>query len=155
MGDQLLSVDIGDLNLSVRSFNCLKRVGWNTIGDILESIENWQDLLRVRNLGRTSAVEIIKALIDYQTSLLKELNRTVVVIRNASETITLDDADKDISELNLSVRSYNSLRRAGYSKVGKLKEDIRNGLELRKIRNIGSRSKKEILLTLGYEGMGF
>ncbi len=152
MGEQLLSVDIGELNLSVRSFNCMKRAGWNTIGDILESIENWQDLLRVRNLGKTSAEEIIRALIDYQSSLLSNLNNTVIVIRNPSESRIVDtDADRDISELNLSVRSYNCLRRAGYSNVEKLKEDIHNGLDLRKIRNIGARCEKEILLTLGCE----
>lgn len=66
----LLDVNIEFLNLSVRSFNCLKRTGWDTIGDIVKEIENWQDLLKVRNLGRNSAEEILRQIQKYQESLL-------------------------------------------------------------------------------------
>lgn len=63
---------VADLNLSVRSYNSLKRAGLNTVGDVIRSIEGWQDLLRYRNLGKTSAVEIIKTLEEYQYSILEE-----------------------------------------------------------------------------------
>lgn len=53
-------VPIEDLNLSVRPFNCLKRAGINTVGDILT-----HDLLRVRNLGRKSLREIVNAVESY------------------------------------------------------------------------------------------
>lgn len=53
-------VSIDDLNLSVRPFNCLKRAGINTIGDILT-----HDLLRVRNLGRKSFHEIVNVVESY------------------------------------------------------------------------------------------
>ena len=69
MGQQLLDTDISMLNLSVRSYNCLKRAGWNTIGNILENIETEQDLLKVRNLGKTSLVEIINKLKTYQDTI--------------------------------------------------------------------------------------
>ena len=148
-----MDADIGELNLSVRSFNCLKRAGWNYIGDILRNIEGWQDLLRIRNLGKNSADEIMKNLIDYQKSLLKEQGGSVVKKcdkpkESVGEIPDMPDEDKDISELNLSVRSYNCLRRAGYSKVGALRRDIKNGLNLRGIRNIGTRCEKEILQVL-------
>ena len=151
MGQQLLDTDINMLNLSVRSFNCLKRAGWNTVGDILNNIETWQDLLRVRNLGKTSAVEIINNLKEYQASLLTESDKTVIIRRQAEEqkakpVVQVDD--RDLSELNLSVRSYNSLKRAGYNTVGELRRDIRGGRNLREIRNLGSTSEKEILIAL-------
>ena len=53
------SVDITELNLSVRSYNCLKRAGCNTVGDILDLIdEEGNGLRRIRNLGSRSEAEI-------------------------------------------------------------------------------------------------
>lgn len=46
------------------------------MGDIIHSISGWQDLLRYRNLGRTSAIEIIEAIEDYQYSILEESEKT-------------------------------------------------------------------------------
>lgn len=53
-------VSIDELNLSIRPYNCLKRAGINTIGDILT-----HDLLRVRNLGRKSLHEIVNVVESY------------------------------------------------------------------------------------------
>ena len=50
-----------------------------------------------------------------------------------------------IDMLDLSTRSYNSLKRAGYATVGELAEAIAGGTELRKIKNCGAKSCKEIL----------
>lgn len=75
MGAQLLSTSVDDLNLSVRSSNCLKRAGWHTVGDVLNAIESWEDLGRVRNLGRTSLIEIRDQIVNYQKSLLSEPER--------------------------------------------------------------------------------
>ena len=43
---------IEDLDLSVRSFNCLKRAGINTVEDLINKSE--EDMMKVRNLGRKS-----------------------------------------------------------------------------------------------------
>lgn len=48
------------LGLSVRSFNCLKRAGVNTVGDIISMTE--EDFMRVKNLGKRSRDEIISAI---------------------------------------------------------------------------------------------
>ena len=60
--EQVLSLRIDELDLSVRSYNCLNRAGIETLGDItnLSSFE----LLRVRNLGKRSYDEIVKVLED-------------------------------------------------------------------------------------------
>ena len=151
MGQQLLDTDVSMLNLSVRSYNCLKRAGWNTIGNILENIETEQDLLRVRNLGKTSADEIIKNIKEYQDSILTESDRAVIIRKQKQEQAAVPSVhqdERDLSELKLSVRSFNSLKRAGYNTVGELRRDIRSGRNLKDIRNLGATSEKEILIAL-------
>ena len=49
-----------ELNLSVRTFNCLKRAGINTVGDIISMTE--EDFIRIRNLGKRSRDEIISVI---------------------------------------------------------------------------------------------
>jgi len=53
---RLLELPIEELELSVRSFNCLKRAGINTIGDLSARTEN--DMVKVRNLGKKSLEEV-------------------------------------------------------------------------------------------------
>jgi len=53
---RLLDLPIEELELSVRSFNCLKRAGINSIGDLCERTEN--DMVKVRNLGKKSLEEV-------------------------------------------------------------------------------------------------
>ena len=59
-----LSVDIEEMDLSVRSYNCLRRSGIRTVGDLVNKCESdgSMDLLRVRNLGRKSLQEILDKL---------------------------------------------------------------------------------------------
>ncbi len=58
----LTSLGIDELDLSVRSFNSLKRAGIHTVGDLIERDE--ESMLRIRNLGRKSLEEIHKKLTD-------------------------------------------------------------------------------------------
>ena len=52
-------LDISEMNLSVRSYNCLKRANCNTIGDVLDLMdEDGNGLRRIRNLGSRSEAEI-------------------------------------------------------------------------------------------------
>ncbi|MDR2605968.1 MAG: DNA-directed RNA polymerase subunit alpha [Oscillospiraceae bacterium] len=53
----LLSMTIEELDLSVRSFNCLKRANINTVEDLVQKTE--EEMIKVRNLGRKSLVEVI------------------------------------------------------------------------------------------------
>jgi DNA-directed RNA polymerase subunit alpha len=55
-GESLLDTPIEELDLSVRSYNCLKRQGVNTIGQLTECSEN--DLLNIRNFGAKSIEEV-------------------------------------------------------------------------------------------------
>ena len=51
---------IDDLELSVRSYNCLKRAGINTVQDLTSRSED--DMMKVRNLGRKSLDEVMEKL---------------------------------------------------------------------------------------------
>ena len=67
---KILEMAIEELDLSVRSFNCLKRAGINTVEDLTNRTE--EDMMRVRNLGRKSLEEVIAKLESLELSLRKE-----------------------------------------------------------------------------------
>lgn len=64
---KVLEMTIEDLDLSVRSYNCLKRAGIQTVEDLTKKSED--DMLKVRNLGKKSLDEVIKKLEDLGLSL--------------------------------------------------------------------------------------
>lgn len=64
---KLLEMSIEDMDLSVRSYNCLKRAGINTVDDLIKKTE--EDMLKVKNLGRKSLDEVIHKLDSYGLSL--------------------------------------------------------------------------------------
>lgn len=64
-----LEKPIEDLDLSVRSYNCLKRAGINTLGELIEKSE--EDMMRVRNLGKKSLKEVKQKLEEMNLSLAK------------------------------------------------------------------------------------
>ncbi len=55
--EKILEMTIEELDLSVRSFNCLKRAGINTVEDLINKSE--EDMMKVRNLGKKSLDEVI------------------------------------------------------------------------------------------------
>ncbi|MBC5787965.1 MULTISPECIES: DNA-directed RNA polymerase subunit alpha [Clostridiaceae] len=55
--EKVLEMTIEELDLSVRSFNCLKRAGINTVEDLTNKTE--EDMMKVRNLGRKSLDEVV------------------------------------------------------------------------------------------------
>jgi len=58
--EKVLEMTIEELDLSVRSFNCLKRAGINTVEDLINKSE--EDMMKVRNLGRKSLDEVVEKL---------------------------------------------------------------------------------------------
>lgn len=68
--EKVLEMTIEELDLSVRSFNCLKRAGINTVEDLINRSE--EDMMKVRNLGRKSLEEVIWKLASLGLSLRKE-----------------------------------------------------------------------------------
>ena len=68
--EKILEMTIEDLDLSVRSFNCLKRAGINTVEDLINKSE--EDMMKVRNLGRKSLEEVVQKLESLGFGLQKE-----------------------------------------------------------------------------------
>ncbi len=58
--DKILEMTIEELDLSVRSFNCLKRANINTVEDLISKTD--EDMMKVRNLGRKSLEEVVAKL---------------------------------------------------------------------------------------------
>ena len=68
--DKVLELTIEELDLSVRSFNCLKRANINTVEDLISKTED--DMMKVRNLGRKSLEEVINKLAMMGLSLASD-----------------------------------------------------------------------------------
>ena len=68
---QILELPIEDLDLSVRSYNCLKRAGINTVNELTQKSE--EDMMKVRNLGKKSLKEVKVRLEDLGLSLARQL----------------------------------------------------------------------------------
>ena len=68
--EKVLEMTIEELDLSVRSFNCLKRAGINTVEDLTTKTE--EDMMKVRNLGKRSLGEVINKLHSFGLDLRAE-----------------------------------------------------------------------------------
>ena len=65
--EKVLEMTIEELDLSVRSYNCLKRAGINTVQELTQKTE--EDMMKVRNLGRKSLDEVKSKLAELDLSL--------------------------------------------------------------------------------------
>ena len=68
--EKVLEMTIEELDMSVRSFNCLKRAGIDTVEDLTNRTE--EDMIKVRNLGKKSLEEVIQKLRSLGLELKKE-----------------------------------------------------------------------------------
>ena len=68
--EKVLEMTIEELDMSVRSFNCLKRAGIDTVEDLINRTED--EMIRVRNLGKKSLEEVIAKLNSLGLELRKD-----------------------------------------------------------------------------------
>ena len=68
--DKVMEMTIDDMDLSVRSYNCLKRANINTVEDLISKTE--EEMMKVRNLGRKSLEEVINKLAMMGLSLASD-----------------------------------------------------------------------------------
>ncbi|MTI80764.1 MAG: DNA-directed RNA polymerase subunit alpha [Firmicutes bacterium] len=68
--DKIMEMSIEELDLSVRSYNCLKRAGINTVEELTQRSE--EEMMKVRNLGKKSLEEVIHKMQDLGLDLRKE-----------------------------------------------------------------------------------
>lgn len=70
--EKILEMTIEELDLSVRSFNCLKRAGINTVEDLIGKTE--EEMMKVRNLGKKSLEEVINKLHSLGYDLAQDMD---------------------------------------------------------------------------------
>ena len=68
--EKVLEMTIEELDMSVRSFNCLKRAGIDTVEDLINRTED--EMMKVRNLGKKSLEEVIQKLHSLGLALRRE-----------------------------------------------------------------------------------
>jgi len=141
---QLLGVPVTDFELSVRSRNCLQKMGIRTLGDLTRCSE--LDLLASKNFGETSLVEIRDMLHSKGLDLgqFAEPRGEPDVPLDVSHLSPDEQAvlDRPISELNLSVRARKCMVRLGLTTVGELVR--KTGDDLLECKNFGVTSLNEV-----------
>jgi DNA-directed RNA polymerase subunit alpha len=141
---QVLNIPVSDFELSVRSRNCLQKMGIQTLGDLARSSE--QELLASKNFGETSLVEIRDMLASKGLSLGQyALTKTEPEPLFEPELMSPDEQallDRPIADLNLSVRARKCMIRLGLNTVGDLVR--RTGDDLLECKNFGVTSLNEV-----------
>ncbi len=148
---QVLSIPVSDFELSVRSRNCLEKMGINTLGDLCRTTE--VELLASKNFGETSLVEIkemlgLKGLRLGQFAPERPASEAEPEPLSADEQATLA---KSIAELNLSVRARKCMIRMG---INILSELVRRTCDdLLECKNFGVTSLNEVREKMGVFGL--
>ncbi len=141
---QILAIPVTDFELSVRSRNCLQKIGVMTLGDLTVTTE--QELLSSKNFGETSLVEIREMLQGKGLELgqFAAQKREEEPAYNPEELSPDERAmlERPISDLNLSVRARKCMVRLGLSTIGELVR--RTGDDLLECKNFGVTSLNEI-----------
>jgi len=150
---QVLSVPVTDFELSVRSRNCLEKMGIRTLGDLTRISE--QELLGSKNFGETSLVEIREMMVSKQLDLGMFAHERPepephydVASMSPDEQAVLD---KPISDLKLSVRARKCMQRLGLTTIGELLR--KTGDDLLESKNFGVTSLNEVREKLTIAGL--
>lgn len=110
--NEYLDLDIAELGLGVRSFNCLKRASCNTVADVMAIMESEKGLLSIRNLGKTSCTEITRKIeeiqMTYSSAERKPVGTRKTVIKPAKKMW-----DMEIEAFGLSNYARTRLRNCG------------------------------------------
>jgi len=140
---QILEIPVTDFELSVRSRNCLQKMGVRNLGDLTRLSE--QDLLGGKNFGETSLREI-KEMLDSKglhlgQFVMKEKPRDY----GYQESLSPQQQallNRPVADLNLSVRARKCMSRLGITTLGELV--LRNPDELLESKNFGVTSLNEV-----------
>jgi DNA-directed RNA polymerase subunit alpha len=150
---QVLNIPVTDFELSVRSRNCLQKMGINTLGDLTRTSE--AELLASKNFGETSLVEIKEMMASRGLELGQFAHEKSTpepvfdpVMMSPDEQALLS---KPIADLNLSVRARKCMMRLGIATIGELLR--KTGDELLECKNFGVTSLNEVREKLTAQGL--
>jgi DNA-directed RNA polymerase subunit alpha len=140
---QVLGIPVTDFELSVRSRNCLQKMGIMTLGDLCRCTE--QELLASKNFGETSLIEIKEMLATRGLRLGQYAQERPPEESYEPEVLSADEQAmlaRPISELNLSVRARKCMIRLAINTLGDLCR--RTGDDLLECKNFGVTSLNEV-----------
>ncbi len=142
---QILEIPVTDFELSVRSRNCLQKMGIRNLGDLTRVSE--QELLAGKNFGETSLQEIkemmtSKGLRLGQQVAGKERTRDLAYVHEQLDPQQQALLSRTVGDLNLSVRARKCMTRLGISTIGEL--ILRTPDELLESKNFGVTSLNEV-----------
>lgn len=150
---QVLNIPVTDFELSVRSRNCLQKMGIHTLGDLTRVTE--AELLASKNFGETSLTEI-KEMMTSRGLSLGQFAHERPPIETAYEPAPMSPDEqavlgKPIADLNLSVRARKCMMRLGIQSIGELLR--KTGDELLECKNFGVTSLNEVREKLTSHGL--
>ncbi len=149
---QMLSIPVTDFELSVRSRNCLQKMGIMTLGELCSNTE--QELLASKNFGETSLVEIREMLTGKGLRLGQFAHEKQLLEPFEPEELSPDEQAllaQPIAELNLSVRARKCMIRLGINTISDLLR--RTGDDLLESKNFGVTSLNEVREKLTLQGL--
>lgn len=151
--ETVLRTPITDFELSVRSRNCLAKMGIRTLGDIVTKSES--ELLNYKNFGETSLAEIKTILTNKNLRLGMSLDRGKLANRDrlrggadASNSIL----NRPVTDIEFSVRARRCMQRLNIETIGDLCQKTEQ--ELTSTKNFGETSLNEVKQRLGELGLG-
>jgi DNA-directed RNA polymerase subunit alpha len=151
--DQVMGLPVSDFELSVRSRNCLQKMGIHTLGDLARTSE--AEILASKNFGETSLSEI-KDMLASKGLSLGMLAEAVVVEEPVAGTVEPSADEQEIygapiGDLNLSVRARKCMTKLGINTIGDLVR--RTGEDLMECKNFGVTSLNEVRERLTERGL--
>jgi DNA-directed RNA polymerase subunit alpha len=152
---QVMEVPVTDFELSVRSRNCLKKMGIRTLGDLTRITE--PSLLASKNFGETSLEEIraimsakglrIGQSLEQGAAYTEQRYRPPTTLSPEEQAVL----NRPVTELNLSVRARKCMNRLNLNTIGELV--ARSGDELMEAKTFGVTSLNEVKEKLGALGL--
>lgn len=116
--EAFLDADITELNLGVRSYNCLKRAGCNTIRDIFQCMdEDGQGLRKIRNLGTRSENEIMEKIKELEEIYEKTHPAGSAPVKRTIIKPAKKIWDMEIDQFHLSNHSLQKLSACGIKQI--------------------------------------
>ncbi len=149
-----LFLPVSDFELSVRSRNCLQKMGIHTLGDLARTTE--EEILASKNFGETSLVEI-KDMMSSKGLSLGQLAAPSAAVAEPEPSYAEPTADEQeanalpIGELNLSVRARKCTTKLGLVTIGDLTR--RTAEDLLECKNFGVTSLNEVREKLADRGL--
>ncbi len=117
-GEAFMDAELAELNLSVRSYNCLKRMGCHTIRDIFSRMgEDGNGLLKIKGFGKVCEKEVMEKLKEFEASYVKKAPTGSGSVKRIVVKPAKKVWEMKIDQFHLSQYTYQKLSACGIRQV--------------------------------------